>query len=714
MPLERGLQNRPVHCKAPPMHFCVTLDSFPERGTMKKRIGFIFVAILLCYGYAWSANLILEGDMGSYVRFNLERKLTINPDIQQITLSFVIPPAFSSPTGKQGVEDFKLTFSPGPDQEKKKSDLRGNQIVESTWVNPPEVIDVSVQFKSRLDTELKSIETTAAFPMGEVPHDIGYYLAGTRLVQKDHPRIVKLASSLTKGATTQYEAVGRIMAYVVDHIHYVNPSTKYDAIYTLEQGKGNCQNFSHLNAALMRALGIPVRIVNGITLNRPFQIVRSQGEITIKMGQGRHSWVEVWFPDMGWVPFDPQQTAMFVPNRYIRIEVGIDNSETVHDGLIRWSQKKGTRGEPGLKEVIKADFTHDKFHFIARKEHAGQKNFLLAPYVMAEQKKTAIPALDKLGAARQETAKKAEDKGTIPPIASPGLPGQKEVARDTPQGPPEPSSSAAPTQKAEPGKDQRPLPGPTSQDRKDQGTLAGIFENLWAYIQTALGLQGAEKEGQTKISHKSEGISISGSDDIRHLTYDDPLIFGNLEFPEDVDFAFPPSPVVQREDGSFEKVRAFWVETAEYVTSQRNQYCQIFIVQRPMKLEKIGLALHYFGGEGQLWVDLYGYDQGKPGSIIGTSRIIDSRDVSTRPGYRWMDFDFKADHDVILPPGAYWIGLGFTGSPIVNWFYSYGKPVGPAEGTRYKGIYETEWSGALPYEFNYRIMGLKRRDQRLP
>ncbi len=56
-------------------------------------------------------------------------------------------------------------------------------------------------------------------------------------------------------------------------------------------------------------------------------------------------------------------------------------------------------------------------------------------------------------------------------------------------------------------------------------------------------------------------------------------------------------------------------------------------------------------------------------------------------------------------PGAYWIGLGFTGSPIVNWFYTYGKPVGPSDGTRYKSVYEQDWSGALSYEFNYRVIG---------
>jgi len=59
-----------------------------------------------------------------------------------------------------------------------------------------------------------------------------------------------------------------------------------------------------------------------------------------------------------------------------------------------------------------------------------------------------------------------------------------------------------------------------------------------------------------------------------------------------------------------------------------------------------------------------------------------------------------------MAPGSYWIALGFTGSPIVNWFYTYGKPVGPIDGTRYKSIFDKDWSGSLSYEFNYRVSGV--------
>jgi hypothetical protein len=151
--------------------------------------------------------------------------------------------------------------------------------------------------------------------------------------------------------------------------------------------------------------------------------------------------------------------------------------------------------------------------------------------------------------------------------------------------------------------------------------------------------------------------------------------------------------------------RNFLVETAEYVTTNLTQYAQVVVLRKPVKLRKVGLALHKFGGDGLLWVDIFQDDQGKPGQPITTSDFVNLDQLSLKPGYRWSDFDFSRDNPILMP-GSYWIALGFTGSPIVNWFYTYGKPVGPVDGTRYKSVFQQNWSGAMNYEFNYRVSGL--------
>ena len=81
------------------------------------------------------------------------------------------------------------------------------------------------------------------------------YLKATDQVQSNNPEIRRLALQLTKDVKTQFDAVQRIISWVVDNIRYVSPPVRYDAVYSLESGKGNCQNFSHLSAALLRSVG---------------------------------------------------------------------------------------------------------------------------------------------------------------------------------------------------------------------------------------------------------------------------------------------------------------------------------------------------------------------------------------------------------------------------------------------------------------------------
>ncbi|MGZ3593278.1 MAG: transglutaminase-like domain-containing protein, partial [Syntrophales bacterium] len=505
-----------------------------------------------------------------------------------------VPQSFQSPTSRQEIKEFGLAFSPEPQDKKNTTDGRGNQIIVATWIRPPDVIDVRLFCNAQSETKLPALATQDPFPLAAVKPELMDYLKATEQVQSNNPRIRELASQLTSNVKTEFDAVQRVIAWVVDHVHYVTPPARYDAVYSLESGKGNCQNFSHLTAALLRAVGIPVRIVNGVTFNQPFNIAWQKGTLTFKMGQGRHSWVEVWFPELGWVPFDPQNTMLFVSTRYLRIEVGVDNNETKNDGLLKWAQVKEAE-RPKLQESIAGNFSSDKVNVKGDRETYGPKNLLLSPFVKAEFKQIEAP----------------------PPPPPPQV----------------------------------------------------ITEE--------------EKKG---------------------LRYDVPFVYGNLEFPENVDFAFPR---VTKASGvnQFEMSRNFLVETAEYVTTNLTQYAQVVVLRKPVKLRKVGLALHKFGGDGLLWIDIFQDDHGKPGQPISTSDFINLDQLSLKPGYRWADFDFSRDNPILMP-GSYWIALGFTGSPIVNWFYTYGKPVGPVDGTRYKSVFQQNWSGALNYEFNYRVSGL--------
>lgn len=559
---------------------------------MKTRI-VMWAVLVTCFwiAAAHGENYTLKGDMTSAVRYELTQHIAVSTGVKSIEASFVIPQSFDSPTYGQDIRNYQFSFRPEPQGKHITTDKRNNKILQATWTANPGNIDISLVCDVASHTRLDVVKTSTPFPLPSIPPEISEFLEPTALVQSNDSRIRHLAGKLTAGVQTEFDAVQRIVSWVVDNVRYVTPPPQYDAVYTLESGQGNCQNYSHLSAALLRTVGIPTRIVNGITLNKPLDIQWERGVLTFKMGQGRHSWIESWFPDLGWVPFDAQNSVLFVSNRFIRIEVGRDNADTKNDGLVRWVQVKGA-AQPSLQENIAAAFNTDKVQVVGKKETFGPRNLLLVPPVDAVFKPVVV----------------------APPPPPPVI-----------------------------------------------------------------------TEAQKKA-----------------FKYNQPFLFGNLKFPEDVDFAFPRT-TSRAKDDQFEMKKNFLVETAEYVTQGVTQYAQAFVLTKPIRLEKVGLALHRFGGDGMLWVDLFSDRQGKPGERITTSSLVDLEQLSLRPGYRWEDF-VMLDRPELMP-GRYWIALGFTGTPVVNWFYTYGKPVGPVDGTRYKGIFEDDWSGALGYEFNYRLIG---------
>ncbi len=570
---------------------------------MKKQIVFL---ILLCAAMtAVAENYLINGGQESQINYEMEQRVAPAAGTQKLILSYVVPATFSSPTFTQKITQFRIDFSRNPATKEEDVDQRGNKIVRMIWNRPAEVITAKISLSALNSTGLKPLKTNAPFPLASVPADIAPYLQPTTQAPSRNSDINAQARKLTSQAKTEFAAVQQIISWVVDRMQYVLVPESYEALYSFRTGKGNCQNYSHLAAALLRSVGIPARIVNGITLKQPYDVDIGDGIMTLRMAQGRHSWIEVWFPDLNWVPFDPQQTQLFVSNRFIRVEVGLDNEETSNDGLIRWTQSSSSSGQPQFEETIEAAFVGDRVQLNAKKQSYGPKKLLFSPTV-----ETAVAL--------------AQPIKPKPPVES-----------------------------------------------KQEIPVKPVIPQRYG-----------------------------------EASYNKPFVFGNLEFPRNMDFISARGPAQQTSNGQMEMRKNFLVETAEYITTQGNQYAQTFILEKPVKLSKVGLALHKFGGDGQLWVELLRDDgKGKPAAVLNTSDFISLSQIKFSVGYDWVDFDFSQESPT-LAPGRYWIALGFTGSPIVNWFFTYGKPVGPEDGTRYKTMFDETWSRSLAFEFNYRVVGM--------
>jgi hypothetical protein len=70
----------------------------------------------------------------------------------------------------------------------------------------------------------------------------------------------------------------------------------------LDERVGFCQQFSGTFALMARALGAPARVAVGFTWGDP---VPGEEGLYVVSGRQAHAWPEVWFPELGWVAFEP-------------------------------------------------------------------------------------------------------------------------------------------------------------------------------------------------------------------------------------------------------------------------------------------------------------------------------------------------------------------------------------------------------------------------
>jgi len=115
-----------------------------------------------------------------------------------------------------------------------------------------------------------------------------------------------LARSLTQGLDNNYDRAAAIEGFFHNEFGYTLDLPRSAREATLEyflfaRMEGHCEYFSTAMVVLLRTLGIHSREVNGF-LGGQWNDV---GQYLAVTQNEAHSWVEVWFPRYGWVPFDP-------------------------------------------------------------------------------------------------------------------------------------------------------------------------------------------------------------------------------------------------------------------------------------------------------------------------------------------------------------------------------------------------------------------------
>jgi hypothetical protein len=143
-----------------------------------------------------------------------------------------------------------------------------------------------------VDVEVTAGPTTTTTLTGEARQRA---LSATPYEAVFDPRIQRAAKEATAGAVSDDDKVRRLTAFVFAHVGKKGLDRGYaPAIATLESRAGDCTEHSVLLSALLKATGLPTRLVDGVIVDGDHA--------------GYHEWVEVDL-GRGFVPVDPTFNA---------------------------------------------------------------------------------------------------------------------------------------------------------------------------------------------------------------------------------------------------------------------------------------------------------------------------------------------------------------------------------------------------------------------
>jgi transglutaminase-like putative cysteine protease len=153
-------------------------------------------------------------------------------------------------------------------------------------------------------------------------------------------RVLDLASDITRGLPTPYDKAKAIEAYLRTNYPYdlevpVPPADRDVADYFLfDLKKGYCDYFATSMVVLARASGLPARFVSGYA---PGSYDAPNAQYVIRE-LNAHSWAEVYFPEIGWVEFEPTASLPEIERTEDILSMPLDrgNEQTASDLLARF------------------------------------------------------------------------------------------------------------------------------------------------------------------------------------------------------------------------------------------------------------------------------------------------------------------------------------------------------------------------------------------
>jgi transglutaminase-like putative cysteine protease len=166
-----------------------------------------------------------------------------------------------------------------------------------------------------------------------------------------YARLWELTKSIRRTAGSPYDFAQKVRDRVQSGASYDEspPASGYPlASFLFDEKAGYCQQFSGVMALMLRMGGIPARVASGFS---PGSYNSERKEYAVR-DTDAHSWVEAYFPHLGWITFDPTPAASPATSQQgdaISGSGGAPGFSGLPAGLRSAGDRPFAAGDPGAK-----------------------------------------------------------------------------------------------------------------------------------------------------------------------------------------------------------------------------------------------------------------------------------------------------------------------------------------------------------------------------
>ena len=174
--------------------------------------------------------------------------------------------------------------------------------------SPFSILDYNVEY-SEPSYSLKALRETTTESLDQLSSDFDRYL---QLPESLPDRVTELATEITEDQNSLYEKAKKIeryfrqsgFSYSQQFAAIPEGDTDYVDQFLFDTKVGYCDNFSSSMVVMLRSQGIPARWVKGFTAGEVIQTENNRATYEVT-NNNAHSWVEAYFPGVGWINFEP-------------------------------------------------------------------------------------------------------------------------------------------------------------------------------------------------------------------------------------------------------------------------------------------------------------------------------------------------------------------------------------------------------------------------